>query len=662
MPRTIQELKSFIPKSKFNAQPDRDPSKNDLLQNMKLLSQELDKTGFNEIGKLEKDSLKAGIDSFTKALTGNAETEALYKPEDLKRAFEGMSLNCLNPNSPNRIANEEQRNRIADLIGYVTAGLGIESEDITIAPDKLAAYKKHALDMAKKGAEAVRREQPPQKKEPEPKEQPYAFIPQRYDNLPANAYNALEGLKGVIRSFKSDKRSEEVRKQEAIKVSRRILAVRRSIGAERNNKQYLKDHDCEPEVRNAWTAKMEKCKTFTDFLGSMTLDGIVSLAGDGHGGALEYEFKKHVYEHVIIPSDVPLEYMPTAKNHIEYVQDLIDSSAFKKYPPEKKAMVYAELIASRAAVNSVRNDGSTLDRPLNAGKLAAERRKLMSEPMKSALIKLASREDGKDAIKAAGKGHGGLLEDKLKEELREMGKRKEYNYSLPCHEKRWAPTYEQRRGDIAEIMDDDIQNELTKEQRLQRAIEYNRLGSGRTGDKLKETMTDSATETKAANILGKAFYKIGSAKETNDIVSAFSQKNESLLNSRIRKFSVDHRGEIAAVGRQIAINEKYASVNDPDKLRRLIAESTLINRELEQFKTNKDQDSINCGKERAELEKRIDELVKTEDFQKKYGDKSPAELKLAIEELSQKCDNTVSEIRQGPNVQQPINAMQLGAV
>lgn len=182
-----------------------------------------------------------------------------------------------------------------------------------------------------------------------------------------------------------------------------ILAAREVVGSTRGDK-----HTLERGLGKkffARTRELEQSKTFRDFVQRNEEHILRSLRGRTHGGAMEDLFKSYVLTRPNIPDDIPDRFMPTALERIEALQKAIRSNSFRNLELREKKGYYAELMATRLAVNSVRNSKSSLNFQLNGEALAKAREAILSDPD---MVRALGDRGMFDAAKT---GHGGQMEE-----------------------------------------------------------------------------------------------------------------------------------------------------------------------------------------------------------------------------------------------------------
>ena len=187
-----------------------------------------------------------------------------------------------------------------------------------------------------------------------------------------------------------------------------LLAARSAADAVRGKADSLKKPFKPAEV-NETADKLMKSKAFQDFFDKNS-EKARQFATSGNGGQLEDAFKYYVKTMVQLPLDVPMRYIPTAKDRIEGLQSQINSDKFQNAEPDVKAAIYAEVLGARRAVNAVRKKADTLDTQLQP----EEVRKHSAALAKCEAFKKYIEDHPEEAKKAATSGHAGELEDKFR--------------------------------------------------------------------------------------------------------------------------------------------------------------------------------------------------------------------------------------------------------
>ena len=134
-----------------------------------------------------------------------------------------------------------------------------------------------------------------------------------------------------------------------------------------------------------------------------------------------------------------------------------------------------------------------------------------------ALNNLIEKFGGKKVQEWARTGHGGLLEDKVKEEVREMAKTGEYKLGdVPGH---FRPTVGQRMEDIREVMSSDEKwNGMTPEEKKFMISEYALLQKQSRGPNgMNSVMGDIAEHNEKAEAFAKSEKFNASVKNVDDV-------------------------------------------------------------------------------------------------------------------------------------------------
>ena len=225
--------------------------------------------------------------------------------------------------------------------------------------------------------------------------------------------NADERIEALQKQLKEDEFLEADDKKI---LYAQIFAARRSVHAERNKKETLK-HKVDPKKVNDDATKLTDSAAFQSFLDENARE-VEKLAKSGHGGELEEKFKDYICKMKQLPAEVPQDYMPTAKERVEGLQDKIKDPSFLSLDREAQAEYYAELMAARRSVDAERNKKETLEANVDPKK-AAE----ISNSLKNCKTFKDFLKNNSGAVrKAALSGHGGALEDQFKDYVLHLGK------------------------------------------------------------------------------------------------------------------------------------------------------------------------------------------------------------------------------------------------
>lgn len=225
------------------------------------------------------------------------------------------------------------------------------------------------------------------------------------ENHMPNADKRLEALKDKFKAANYTDSSDERKLDLAIEV----MATREAVNAQRNTPKSLE----KPVNADTLREKVEKwknCKTFTDFVKAQP-EKVRDGASAGHGGKLGDHYKQFLINVDVLDKTVPAEFMPNANVRLEAIQEQIEKDANET--PEKRAERYAELIATRSAVNAVRKKSKSLETQIDPAILEEHRQKLLNSKTFKNFIN--DENQAADLRKAALEGHGGALEDKFKE-------------------------------------------------------------------------------------------------------------------------------------------------------------------------------------------------------------------------------------------------------
>lgn len=230
---------------------------------------------------------------------------------------------------------------------------------------------------------------------------------------PTVPFRYMPQSKERIEKLQEELKDKDPQSADAFRIFSEIFKTRRAVGAVHGQKKKL-----EATVKGenyGKTPDFDKCETFKKFVKERG-DSLKDLALKGHGGEAEHMFRDYVAGLDKIPDDVPPQYMPTARQRTEALQEKIKSEEFRSLSKEKQQALYIELLSARASIGAERKKPATLDRALEAKNASA----WATYWGKSKTLRTFLESNPTIARKAALSGHGGELEDKLKEHILNM--------------------------------------------------------------------------------------------------------------------------------------------------------------------------------------------------------------------------------------------------
>ena len=216
-----------------------------------------------------------------------------------------------------------------------------------------------------------------------------------------------------IEKLNKELEKKDPKSADAVRIYSEIFKARRSVGALHGDKKRL-EANINAEAFGK-TPDFENNKTFQAFVRDRG-ESLKQIMLKGHGGLAEHMFRDYVAGLDKMPDDVPFQYMPTAKQRTETLQQKIGSEAFKTLSKDKQQEIYFELLAARSSIGAERKKPATLDRHLDSKNTAA----WVAYWKKSKTLKNFLDSNPTVAKKAASSGHGGELEDKLKDYILEL--------------------------------------------------------------------------------------------------------------------------------------------------------------------------------------------------------------------------------------------------
>lgn len=638
MPRKLSELREFVPKSSLkNIQAD--PAQNSVLGNVKKLYDSLE--GY-PAPDWATNNLKEQLGNILDASEGK-------KPEEVGDdtiQYLHASLHTLYLTNGERnttvIKDPKQRAEMRNLLEYVAEGLGVNDffKDFSVSEEQ----KRNIAEQEKQGRKAVAAERAAEERQA------------RREALAAKSgLNVLDEHKSAVNKLPkkfsgADARAKEAeaRKQlEALCID--IMATRRTVDAERNQKGKLEKSSVDPDLLDVNKGDLSKCETLNKFFKSMSYSDLRSLAASGHGGAMEEKFADYIKNDVAeIPKDVPPMYMPTARQRTEALQQKLMSDTFhRRTPPGEQRKLYVELLATRAAVNSKRGQKSSLEKPLNAEILDQERQKLKNEPLKTALARATLMgEKQEDAYQAARDGHGGALEDLVRDEIRTMAMEKEQGYKLTEVDPRFAPTCAQRHNDLTRLI---ASGKLRDSDRLRATIEAGMLADRIAKGEGEERLNNIETMNRRVDERTAIYAKVMDGHSLNDFAADVRERG---LEAATAKFEIAHAGELRVIRLNDEINRQLEAKPSQDDLMKLAAKKMLLCQHKAEFQKDKDNDALATALEDVNLNREADKMVRRwefKDFCNTLGpDKLAAQAKGSGEKLVMGFGQALYEIQHGP--------------
>lgn len=595
MPRTLHEIKQFVPKSSLNnIQPD--PAKNSVMGNIKLLHDALAELPNDNIA----DGARLKLEGILEGFNGNRTEEATdFYIKNLETDLQGVNtITC--GNGLFSLQDEEKKKKIKTLIEYVAGGLGLAPIGVTISEEQ----KKNIADMEAAGIPAATAEL---KKERE-KERKQALESKSGLEVLDEHKAAIGALPKKFKGPNADI-DEAVASQKLRGLCIDIMATRRSIEAKRNNKSGLAKSQMNADLLDSIRDDMAKSSALDQFLKSMSYSDLRSLAASGHGGAMEDKFAEYLKKNPeAIPADAPYQYMPTAKERTEALRSQMDDADFAKYtPPGEQRKTYIELLATRMAVNSKRHKKETLNPQVNAQILDRERAKFNEEPLRTALVRLTGMGDiGDGTYKAAMSGHGGALEDRMVRMLRQMAMEKENGYKMQDVDARFAPTYEERANDLDDLIN---HGNLSVKEQFRAVVERGIVEQA--SEQIHLRPDDRISNIDSIN--RQTDLQMGIYSKLMDEASMKSFVEDARANGyeeACKHFEGTHAGMLKANALTETLDKQLKDELEPDALKKIAAQRMVLLQKKAVFQEDKDSDKLANALEKANLSKDVNKLMK----------------------------------------------------
>jgi len=625
MPRKLSELKQFVPQSSLKNIKEN-PAENSVLGNVKKLYDLLESEN-DYASKILRNDLGTILD----AAEGKIEEGSGDLAIDLLHGKLHAVYLLKTGNGLDAGQDEEKKNELKNLIEYVAGGLGVEEGDILVDEEKRSDLE----HMERTGRSQVRIEQT----EAESAARWKAVEGKSGFDVLDEHKAAVNKLPKNIRGIRSEI-EEAAAKQQLKTICIDILATRRAIEAKRNDKSGLKKAAVNADLVHTIKQDMIKSEGLNNFFNEMSYADLHKLAYEGHGGAMEDKISAYFKNAEAIPADAPYSYMPTAKERTELLQDMIPSS--RHAPSSVQRKYYIELLATRAAVNSKRNDKASLNVKVNPAALEEERKKFEKEPLRSALIRATEiGEKQEKAYSAACSGHGGALEDLISLELRRMAVEKESGYKMQNVDTRFAPTFTERKNDLSMIADS---KKFPLKDRLRAVLEIGVLDDVQEDYPGTKKIDKIESVNRQTDLQLATYAKVMDQKAMEDFIKD-AAKNSSLTASE--NFEKSHAGQLRVVRATDQIEKKLADGANANELQDLAAKKMVLMHESAQFQQDKNDERLIGALEDGNLEKKAAKLLKSEAFQEMCSKLGPEKLAQQIKGSGAKLMESFSLAQEG---------------
>ena len=565
MPRKLKDLREVTPKDSLQNIQD-DPARNSVLGNVKKLYDALEEYNDDFTARDLRERLGTILDGFE----GKVPEEKV--DNIINRSLHAsLSTFYMEKNGINKIQDEEKRKKLNGLMEYVAAGLDVDriSENYEKDINTTEAQKANIKAMEDRGRIEVAKE----KEEAERQAEKAALEAKSGLNVLDEHKAAINGLPKTFRG-KNAVIDESVARQTLKGLCIDILATRRSIGAKRNDKAGLAKAKMDADLLAEYKKEMVKSNALNDFFDSMSYKDLRSLAYDGHGGKMEEKFSEYLRKAKTIPEDAPACYMPTALEHADALKAQMKDPVFQKRTTMgDQRIVYRELLATRAAVASKRGDKNSLRRPLDAKTLASEREKLKKEPLATALVRMTTMGDRQEITSSvATDGHGGALEDFLRDELRLMASEKDNGYRMQDVDERYAPTYKERKEDLKRIL---RSGSLSTDEMFRAAVELGKVDAAQSAasrgeaDRINNINSINNTTDEAVAFYSKLMGKQDKMQFVNDVYMKG-------YDEACKTFDAKYPGEVKAARLSDQLEEKLNGKPSEDDLKKLAAQKMVL--------------------------------------------------------------------------------------
>ena len=601
MPFTISEINSFVPKKGRNKGVN-DPSKDSALYNLFRLRAAL--KPYEQSGKSVK-KLREQIQIVILAAEGKEDGQ---RGDDTLNELSGNMISAFNETVagiPDEELTPEQK-KLKELFQYSAAGIGDDGLCRlvgTTAAQKLAVEKVRNEGRSVVAAEAAELEN---KRRSDAQNRPNRNDANNriaeemnreerskntYTRYIDNIKSKVNKLPEITDNTENNRRQEVIETEVALCLN--IIAARRTAGSGRDTK-YILDRPMDFAACVSVMDQVAGNKSIVDWVRSLSSEERRKYATTGHGGAMEDAFKEHVKNLDIIPDDIPNYYMPNAKTRCEALQQRMKDHSFTHGLDKRKVDMYTELLATRMAAESVRSSKDSLDKALTAAQVAEARNKIINSPVFTA-IKNVNAKLGDEAFRDAVHGHGGKLEDDVREEIRNLSNAKDNGYRLAEVDKRFAPTYSQRGADIISMINSDgsetgalprrsIRVSLTNQEKIEKLAELALIDRKLFTHQQTENIVDAKEFNREAKRLAAGYAVALTDEETfNSLINA-TKGNWNELSDALKKFENKNAGTILAESMKTEITDDVEDIlkGDPntqkEKLVRLAAKKMVVDK------------------------------------------------------------------------------------
>lgn len=351
-----------------------------------------------------------------------------------------------------------------------------------------------------------------------------------------------------------------------------IFATRMAVDAVRGKGKTL-DVVVEPEKFKREYDKLANSAAFQNFLTTADQNKLRSVCGTdrGHAGEMEDMFKEHIRKMDAIPEDTPKKFMPTAEKRIEALQAKLNNTAFQLMEPEERTERFIELMATRNAVNAIRKDKKSLDVDLDPKKLKEAKDVLKADPVFMQFV----REKPITIRDAAVSGHGGAIEDRYKDYVRDLD-----HIPEGVNEKFMPTAYDhieainkRIKSDDFALMSDEKKTELMAEIIASRTA----VGAERKKpDTLKKKFNAKEMNKTYNTLKNNAAFKSFVASNADAVKTAALSGHGGLVEDKFKEYilNLDHIPEgvpdkymPTALERTEKLKEKIAACNDPGRVK-----------------------------------------------------------------------------------------------
>ena len=212
----------------------------------------------------------------------------------------------------------------------------------------------------------------------------------------------------------------------------------------------------DPKAVDALGTQLANYPYFSNGFTGKSIEDMKKIAR-GNADKIVNEFRKEAVRIGKQPLEEWWPIVPNARDYVDGIKKKIGTANFLvDNPPYEQVGEYSKILAARASVNAARNTfrGRALDKDMDQKIYTDTLTEMEGGAVEAALFNLINTKGEAVVHSWARTGHGGLLEDKVKEEIRNLATEGRNNFRLGVMPARFRPTIRERLTDIQDTMAD----------------------------------------------------------------------------------------------------------------------------------------------------------------------------------------------------------------